>query len=37
MLFVAVEKVVGGAKQHAPAAPAGEPALAGPASTHGGH
>jgi HAE1 family hydrophobic/amphiphilic exporter-1 len=36
MLFVAVEKAIGGAKQHAPvAAPPGEPALAGP--THGGH
>ncbi len=35
MLYVAVEKVIGGAKQHAPASPPAEPALAGPG--HGGH
>jgi HAE1 family hydrophobic/amphiphilic exporter-1 len=35
MLYVAVEKVIGGEKQHAPAARPAEPALAGPG--HGGH
>ncbi len=35
MLFVAVEKAIGGARQHAAVSPPAEPALAGPA--HGGH
>src|SRR5215831_1025712 len=37
MLYVMVERVTGGAKQHAPVSPPGEPALAGSAPTHGGH
>jgi hypothetical protein len=36
MLFVAVEKAIGGGKAHAPA-PSGGAALANPAPTHGGH
>jgi len=36
MLFVAVEKAIGGSKQHAPA-PDTAPALAGQAPSHGGH
>jgi hypothetical protein len=35
MLYVAVEKVTGGAAQHAPAPVPSEPAMAG--QTHGGH
>jgi hypothetical protein len=36
MLFVAVEKLFGGKKKHAAAAPAAPPAQAAPAG-HGGH